>query len=103
MIDRGRDAPKFLKDTPVTECVGLGGFVMTISQMLFLLDCAFSLMNSTLFPAGIVRNIDPVNKLFFILTPVPRPDLQRLNTLLKGNLEVPASMFLQASEFDSFM
>ncbi|EDO26402.1 predicted protein, partial [Nematostella vectensis] len=36
---------------------------------------------------GIVRNVDPVNKLFYILTPVPLDVLKRVNILLKGNLE----------------
>ncbi|XP_031552289.1 polynucleotide 5'-hydroxyl-kinase NOL9-like isoform X2 [Actinia tenebrosa] len=61
------DLPKFFKDTPIIECVGL----------------------------GMVRNIDPNNKLFYILTPVPLDQLQRVNTLLKGNLEIPATLLLK--------
>ena len=46
---------------------------------------------------GIVRNIDPVEKLLFVLTPLGLDDLKQVNTLLKGNLEIPAALLLSVS------
>ena len=46
---------------------------------------------------GIVRNIDPVEKLLFVLTPLGLKDLKQVNTLLKGNLEIPAALLLSVS------
>ena len=47
---------------------------------------------------GIVRNIDPVEKLLFVLTPLGLDDLKQVNTLLKGNLEIPAALLLAVSK-----
>ncbi|XP_047146062.1 polynucleotide 5'-hydroxyl-kinase NOL9 isoform X1 [Hydra vulgaris] len=44
---------------------------------------------------GIVRNIDPVNKLFYILTPEPPEVLQHVNALLKGNIQLPVSYLIE--------
>ena len=46
---------------------------------------------------GIVRNIDPVQKLLFVLTPLGLDDLKQVNTLLKGNLEIPAALLVSVS------
>ena len=46
---------------------------------------------------GIVRNIDPVEKLLFVLTPLGLDDRKQVNTLLKGNLEIPAALLLSVS------
>ena len=46
---------------------------------------------------GIVRNIDPVEKLLFVLTPLGLDDLKQVNTLLKGNLEISAALLLSVS------
>ncbi|XP_014669777.1 PREDICTED: polynucleotide 5'-hydroxyl-kinase NOL9-like [Priapulus caudatus] len=54
--------PRFFHSTPVCKCFGF----------------------------GIVRGIDPVQKVFYILTPVPFADLGKVNTLLKGVLEIPS-------------
>ena len=50
---------------------------------------------------GIVRNIDPVNKLFYILTPVPLDKLKRVNLLQKGSLEIPACLLIQVGNIFS--
>lgn len=50
---------------------------------------------------GIVRNIDPVNRLLYVLTPLSLDTLRQVNTLLKGNLEIPAAMLLSVSKSDS--
>ena len=44
-----------------------------------------------------MRNIDPARKLLYVLTPVPLETLQRVNTLLKGILEIPAALMLSVS------
>lgn len=62
--------PFFLAESPVTECIGL----------------------------GIVRNIDPARKLLYVLTPVPLETLHRVNTLLKGILEIPAALMLSTKQ-----
>jgi len=49
---------------------------------------------------GIVRNIDPVNRLLYVLTPQTLDSLRQVNTLLKGNLEIPAAMLLSVSTGD---
>ena len=95
------DAPHFVQDTATAECVGLGeflsqeqlfGFVnFQSSHWYFTLITYVSLSRAQ----GIVRNIDPVNKLLYILTPVPLHTLDRVNLLEKGNLEIPASLLLQ--------
>ena len=50
---------------------------------------------------GIVRNIDPVRRVLYVLTPLSIDDLQQVNTLLKGNLEIPAALLLSVSKIDS--
>ena len=50
---------------------------------------------------GIVRNIDPVKRLLYVLTPQTLDSLRQVNTLLKGNLEIPAVMLLSVSTGDS--
>ncbi|KAK3755025.1 hypothetical protein QZH41_011062 [Actinostola sp. cb2023] len=79
--DDSEGFPKFLKETPIVECIGLVGDLYILSGLF----------------VGIVRNIDPINRLFYILTPVPLDKLQRVNTLLKGNLEIPAPVLIQDS------
>ena len=50
---------------------------------------------------GIVRNIDPVKRLLYVLTPQTLDSLRQVNTLLKGNLEILAVMLLSVSTGDS--
>lgn len=38
---------------------------------------------------GIIRNIDPVNHLFYILTPEPLDVVNKVNALIKGNIQLP--------------
>ena len=54
------------------------------------------------FFVGIVRNIDPVKRLLYVLTPQTLDSLRQVNTLLKGNLEIPAVMLLSVSTGNSF-
>jgi polynucleotide 5'-hydroxyl-kinase GRC3/NOL9 len=62
-LTRGQSVyPSFLLSAPRCECIGL----------------------------GIVRTIDPVAHQFFVLTPVPPDQLQRVNTLVKGAMFLPA-------------
>jgi len=60
------NTPFSLRESPITDCIGL----------------------------GIVRNIDPVKRLLYVLTPQTLDTLRQVNTLLKGNLEIPAAMLL---------
>ena len=46
---------------------------------------------------GIVRNVDPIRQVLYVLTPLSLEALQRVNTLLKGNLEIPAALLLSVS------
>ena len=46
---------------------------------------------------GIVRNVDPTRQVLYILTPLSLEVIQRVNTLLKGNLEIPAALLLSVS------
>ncbi|KAJ7336072.1 Polynucleotide 5'-hydroxyl-kinase nol9 [Desmophyllum pertusum] len=56
------NTPFYITESPITECIGL----------------------------GIVRNIDPVKRLLYVITPLSLDTLRQVNTLLKGNLEIPA-------------
>ncbi|KAJ3403333.1 Polynucleotide 5'-hydroxyl-kinase nol9 [Chytriomyces hyalinus] len=48
---------------------------------------------------GIVRGIDPVSKLFYIITPVPLEQLKRVNLILRGpGVEFPASIWTDGFE-----
>lgn len=49
------------------------------------------------FLSGIIRNIDPLKRVLYVLTPLSFDALQRVNTLLKGNLEIPAALLLSVS------
>lgn len=49
------------------------------------------------FLSGIIRNIDPLKRVLYVLTPLSLDALQRVNTLLKGNLEIPAALLLSVS------
>lgn len=64
--------PCYFMDNPIAECIGL----------------------------GIVRNVDPVRKVLYVLTPLPLDTLQRVNTLLKGNLEIPAALLLSTKKLN---
>lgn len=63
------NSPFFFANNPITECIGL----------------------------GIIRNIDPLKRVLYVLTPLSLDALQRVNTLLKGNLEIPAALLLSVS------
>jgi len=47
---------------------------------------------------GIVRNVDPIRQVLYVLTPLSLEALQRVNTLLKGNLEIPAALLLSTKQ-----
>ena len=49
---------------------------------------------------GIVRNIDPTNKLFYVLTPVPKERLEGVNALVRGSCQLPTSYFLEDKKSD---
>lgn len=51
--------------------------------------------------SGIVRNVDPIRQVLYVLTPLSLEVLQRVNTLLKGNLEIPAALLLSVSKGSS--
>ena len=59
--------PSFLLSTPICNCVGL----------------------------GIIRAIDPDNHLFHIITPLPLSSLKEVNTIMKGNIELPTLSLLE--------
>lgn len=65
--------PSFLMENPITECIGL----------------------------GIVRNIDPAKRVLYVLTPLSLDALHQVNTLLKGNLEIPAALFLSTKQVNA--
>eukprot|EP01102_Stenamoeba_stenopodia_P007260 TRINITY_DN2023_c0_g1_i1.p1 TRINITY_DN2023_c0_g1~~TRINITY_DN2023_c0_g1_i1.p1 ORF type:complete len:765 (-),score=210.83 TRINITY_DN2023_c0_g1_i1:22-2316(-) len=60
-----KELPKFLRRNPVCKSVGL----------------------------GIIRSIDMKARLFHIITPVPKEELLRVNTILKGNVSLPFVSF----------
>ncbi|KAJ8047129.1 Polynucleotide 5'-hydroxyl-kinase NOL9 [Holothuria leucospilota] len=64
--------PKILKETPVCDCLGL----------------------------GIVRGIDPVMKVFYIITPVAVEELPRVTALIKGTHSLPHSMLKEDFDLD---
>ena len=47
-----------------------------------------------LFLPGVIRSIDPVEKCFFILTPLCQSDLSKVNCLLKGSLDLPRQILM---------
>ena len=51
---------------------------------------------------GLVRSIDRIRRLFYILTPVPADQLQDVDTLLLGNLETPKQFYFRGIEAESF-
>ena len=44
---------------------------------------------------GIIRSIDAINRIFYILSPVPREQLSGVNLLVKGRLHVPLECIYQ--------
>ncbi len=38
---------------------------------------------------GVVQSIDMVEKVFYVMTPTPPEDLQKVNTLLQAKLDYP--------------
>lgn len=44
--------------------------------------------------AGIVRAVDPVSRLFYIMTPLQPDGLVEVNCLLRGALELPQALVL---------
>ena len=49
-----------------------------------------------------IRAIDRIRRLFYILTPVPDDQLQDVDTLLLGNLETPKQFYFRGIEAESF-
>ncbi|KAI8611895.1 Pre-mRNA cleavage complex II protein Clp1-domain-containing protein [Chytriomyces sp. MP71] len=48
---------------------------------------------------GIVRGIDPVSRIFYVVTPVPADQLERVNLIVRGfGMEYPASMLTDGFE-----
>ena len=41
---------------------------------------------------GVVTSIDPARQILFVATPVPQSQLQHVNTLLKGQIDLPVLM-----------
>lgn len=66
--------PIFLSKNPVCECLGL----------------------------GIIKHIDPINKLFYILTPISTFLLPYVNTFLIGDLNLPSSLLLSLEKQVNF-
>lgn len=66
-MEQHSEYPKFLSSTPICECIGL----------------------------GIIRAIDPVQHLFYVVTPVPLKDLVKVNTIMKGEIEIPTLALLE--------
>lgn len=44
---------------------------------------------------GVVRGLDPLRRLLFILSPLPLEIIQQVDTIVKGSLELPAVLLLQ--------
>ena len=44
---------------------------------------------------GIIRAIDPLLKIFYILTPVSKTLLEKVNVLMHGDIPIPITMLLQ--------
>ncbi|XP_013416970.1 polynucleotide 5'-hydroxyl-kinase NOL9 [Lingula anatina] len=61
------ELPRFLTSTPVCQCLGF----------------------------GIIRGIDPVKKVFYIITPLSSAVLEKVNCLVKGSLDIPHQMLLK--------
>lgn len=67
-----KDYPKFVKGTGPYECLGY----------------------------GLVRTVDPVEKVFYIFTPEPKDRLAQVNALITGDVHLPdAVLFSQAHMF----
>ena len=44
---------------------------------------------------GLVRAIDPIERVFFVLTPVPPEQLRAVNSLVKGASDLPQCILMQ--------
>lgn len=93
-----RSLPRFLRDPPLIPCIGIG--MATINDSCKFAEWIFLLQNKDLLfllplSSGLVRSIDPEKKLFYIITPEPSERLAQVNTLLKGNIEMPAQLIYQ--------
>jgi hypothetical protein len=42
---------------------------------------------------GIIRGIDPQSECFYILTPLPTKELEKVNLLIRGTLELPSALY----------
>ncbi|VDI80780.1 polynucleotide 5'-hydroxyl-kinase GRC3/NOL9 [Mytilus galloprovincialis] len=61
------DTPFFFKTTPVCQCLGF----------------------------GIVRGIDSVEKELYIITPLNQQDLQKVNAVIRGNVNLPSQVLFK--------
>ena len=68
-LQKNQNYPELLTSTPICECFGL----------------------------GLIRAIDPINHLFYILTPIPLELLSRVNTFVKGDIELPSHALLDGA------
>jgi hypothetical protein len=64
---KDKTLPKFFSKMPVCDCIGF----------------------------GIIRGIDPVEKVFYILTPVTRNELHVVNTVIKGAITIPSQLLVK--------
>jgi len=73
---------RVLDDWPVHHaCVGLGKRRISQSPVCIWLMCSRD--------AGVIRTIDPVRQLLYVLTPVSHGCLRQVTTLVKGMLSLP--------------
>jgi len=66
-VEEHQRFPHFLSSTPICDCVGY----------------------------GLIRAIDPDQRCYYIVTPVPPEQLMQVNTILKGNVELPTFAFME--------
>eukprot|EP00164_Ancoracysta_twista_P019594 GFYU01034543.1.p1 GENE.GFYU01034543.1~~GFYU01034543.1.p1 ORF type:complete len:489 (-),score=115.43 GFYU01034543.1:153-1412(-) len=52
---------------------------------------------------GIVRTIDPVARTFYVVTPVPLSDLEQVNVLVKGTMDIPIPLTYQGYGGDLYV
>ncbi|XP_052067368.1 polynucleotide 5'-hydroxyl-kinase NOL9-like [Mytilus californianus] len=62
-----KNTPFFFKNTPVCQCLGF----------------------------GIVRGIDSVEKELYIITPLNQQDLQKVNAVIRGNVNLPSQVLFK--------
>lgn len=70
---------------------------------IWIILCIFTVKNILIcYDSGIVRGIDTIKGVLYVITPVPHSSLDKVNLLLQGYIQIPICLLQVRDSFISF-